>query len=361
MAKFWTSISAREQPPLARGARDRHPAERMGARVVEELQVVLGPREIEQGLEAGREVGVRQTVELVTRLLTPRARSHRVAGDRLAEAQDSGCRGDQGCIPDGARGRERLRSHLDRSLEVQLVEPVDGELDLEDGRLRRRAVRQLLPGAGEARMGLVVTPQPVLDGGDRRGQLHLLKRALGGQQVDRLEQERAGSLELPERGQRRGEGDANSDLPLAVGLGEEAQRLLVPARRGGRGAARPPRLRRRAATSIAASSPWRADCATWWARSAAGAPRSASESAARACAARRRPAGTVRTRPAAPADGGRRRASGPTCHARDPVRAARRARPVPRPPAARRRRPRDRDRRARPRRPRRSAVPARWA
>ena len=108
---------------------------------------------------------------------------------------------------------------------------------------------------------------------------------------------------------------------------EEAQCLLVPARRGGRGAGgrRGSDAEQQVDRRLV---PWRADCATWWARSAAGAPRSASEAAARACAARRRPAGTVRTRPAAPADGGRRRASGPTCHARDPARGARRARPA---------------------------------
>ena len=43
-------------------------------------------------------------------------------------------------------------------------------------------------------------------------------------------------------------------------------------------------------SSIAASSPRRADCSTWWARSVACAPRAARRSAARACAASRQPA-----------------------------------------------------------------------
>ena len=280
-----------EQPPVAGRARDRDPARRVGARVVVVLEVVLRPREVEQGFQARSELGIRQPVELAARLLAALAGAGRVAGDRLAEAQGRRGSRDQGRVPHFARRRERAACPFDRAVEVELVEPVDGELDLEDGGLCRRAVRQLLPGARQARSAprrgdpaSARRPRPTRSA--RPAGANARRAAARSPRAGSRASARARRASAAPRRVRREPRPAARDPTRAAGAAPP--RTSAPPQPGR--ARRLPRPRRAAARSPA-SSPCRADCATWCARSAAGAPRSASAAEARACAARRQPAG----------------------------------------------------------------------
>jgi hypothetical protein len=88
-------------------------------------------------------------------------------------------------------------AHRDRLLEVELVEAVHGQLDLQRRRGGRRAVRQLLPRVRETAVGVLVPPEPVLDGRAAGGQVGALRVGLGRQQLERVQQRRAAALELP--------------------------------------------------------------------------------------------------------------------------------------------------------------------
>jgi hypothetical protein len=78
-------------------------------------------------------------------------------------------------------------------------------------------------------MGLLVPPQPVLDGRAQRGELDVPLPRFRRQQLNRLEQRRAARLELADRAQRRGESDTHLDLTLVVGRAQKAKRRLEPA------------------------------------------------------------------------------------------------------------------------------------
>ncbi len=175
------------------------------------------------------------------RLLVPLLRRLDLAGGDLPEAQRRRGGRDQHAVARGARGGERRAAHGERLVEVQLVDPVDGQLDLERGGRGRRAVGELVPRADQAPVGVLVAAEPVLDGGAARGQLDPVRRRLGREPLERLEQRRAALLELAERAQRLGQLHAQLDLAVAVLRGQQAQRGGEPVHGGGR---RPCRGRR---------------------------------------------------------------------------------------------------------------------
>ena len=143
------------------------------------------------------------------------APARRRRGGRSAPAPPSRCSRAASIAPDaaspeGERGRGRgdqragrpastaassaAAAHLQRLVEVHLVEAVHRQLDLQRRGLRRVAPGgQLLPRAGEAGVGLVVAAQPVLHRGAQGGELDPPLRGVRGQQVDRLQQRSRGS------------------------------------------------------------------------------------------------------------------------------------------------------------------------
>ena len=280
-----------EEPSLAGGAGDRDAAVGAARRVVVALEVVLGPAEVVERLEPRGQLGVRQPLDQRDRLRAVRPRVLGLAGGHLPEAQRGGGGGGEQSVVAGARGLERAAAHRQRPLEVQLVEPVDRQLDLQGRGRGRLAVRQRLPCAGEATVGLLVTAEPVLDRRAARGQLD----ALGG----RVRRAAARARRAASRGSARGRpataapGERHPDLDLARrvlrGRSRNAARSQCAAAPGARAALAAPAS---SSSAIASSSPGAADCSTWCARSAAAAPRAASASAASAWAASRRPPGT---------------------------------------------------------------------
>ena len=108
----------------------------------------------------------------------------------------------------------------------------------------------------------------MLDRGAAGGQLDAALR----HQLERLDQRLAAALEPAERALGARQLHAHPDLPLAVVGRQQPQRRLhqCAAAAGARGAVSAPAS---SSSAIAASSPAPADCSTWWARSAALAPR----------------------------------------------------------------------------------------
>jgi hypothetical protein len=204
----------------------------VGDRLVVVLEVVLGPAEVEERLEPRRQLEVREPVDLLQGLRPVGAGGVDVAGDGLAEAQRRGRRGDQRPVAEGVRAPQRLRAHGDRPFVVERVQPVDRELDLQRGGGGRRAVGHLVPGLGQAPVGVLVAPLPVLDRSAQAGQLDAPIARLSGQQLHRLEESVAASLQPADRAQRRGQRHAHGHLALAVAVAEQAQRGPVPAHRG---------------------------------------------------------------------------------------------------------------------------------
>ena len=321
-----------EQPPLAGRPGDRDAALDVGDRVVVALEVGLGPAEVVERLEPRRQLGVGQPVDLGAGLLAvlaapPSMRPAAVSPRHSAEAAAA----IRARSPTARAVVERAAAHLDRLLEVELVEAVDGQLDLQRGRRRRRAVGQLLPGArrggGGPRRGARASARPrrtarsARPGAPRRPAAAARSpRAASSRQRSSSPSERSAEASATRTSTWRSSSDA----------GQQPQRRLEPARRRGRGArARPPRPAS-SRSAIAASSPCAADCSTWWARSAGAAPRAASAAAARAWA-REPPAAAAPTRRprGARAGGGRRSGAAPASGARGRARAARRARRAP--------------------------------
>ena len=136
-----------EQPALAEGARDRDTSLGVSDRVLVVLEICLRPGEVIERLEAWRELGVREGVDLGQRLSPMRSGVGDMPGRRLRETECRRSRSDERSIADLARRRQSTHTHLHCLREVELVETVDGELDLEHCGLDRRAVGKLLPGA----------------------------------------------------------------------------------------------------------------------------------------------------------------------------------------------------------------------
>ena len=223
-----------DQPALAERACDHDASFGMGDGVVVVLQVGLRPGEVVERLEARRQLGVCEAIDLAPSLQTVLLRVVDMPCDRLTETQ----RGHGGrCerpVADGAGRRRRPAAHLDRLFEIELVQPVHGELDLQRRGLCRGAVGELVPGAGQAAVGFLVAAEPVLDGGAARRQLDPAVQLRPGEQLDRLQQRGVTAVELTERAERRGEGDAHVHLALGVGRRQQAQRRFEPACRRGR-------------------------------------------------------------------------------------------------------------------------------
>jgi hypothetical protein len=160
-----------QQATLARRASDGHAAVRARYRVVVALQVVLGPAEVVKRLQPWRQLGVRQPIDLRQRRVAVPARLRDRARSRLAEGQRRGGRGHQRPVAQNLRRVEGGPAHGLRLVEVHLVQAVHGQLDLKRHSRGGGFGRQLLPGAGEAGVSLVVAAHPVLHGGAQRDQL----------------------------------------------------------------------------------------------------------------------------------------------------------------------------------------------
>ena len=279
-----------DQPTLAERPGDRDPAVGVSDSILVALEVRLGPREVVERLEMRGDLAVRAVRRCLSRLLQVRRRELDPAGSRLGEAQDGRRGRDQRPTTDLAGRRQRGLGHLDRLREIELVQPVHGELDLEHDGFGSRALGQLLPGLAEPAMSLVVTAEPVLDRRAVRRQLDPPRDRVRRKELQRLQQRGPASVELTHGAQRRRERDTHVDLARHVDGGKQAQTRLEPARCRGRAraAAAAPAS---SISAIASWSPRPAYCSTWWARSAAGAPRSANSDAARACAPSLQPAG----------------------------------------------------------------------
>ena len=223
-----------QQPPLVRGPGDRDPAVRVRGGLVVVLEVVLRPAEVVQRLQPGRQLGVRQPVDEGRRLRAVLARGVDPSRGDLAERQRRRGRGDEGAVAGRAGRHERTLAHRDRLLEVELVEAVHRQLELQRRRGRRRAVGQLVPGARQPRMRILVPAEPVLDRRAARGQIDPARQRVGGQQGERLQERLPAALELAERAQRPREVDPDVHLPLAVLGRQQPQRHLEPVRRDGR-------------------------------------------------------------------------------------------------------------------------------
>ncbi len=223
-----------DQPALAERACDHDAPFGMGDGIVVVLQVRLGPGEVVERLEARRQLGVREAIDLAPSLQPVLLRLVDMPCDRLTETQRGHGRRCERRVAHGAGRRRRPAAHLDRLLEIELVQPVHGELDLQRRGLRGRVVGELVPGAGQATVGFLVAAEPVLDGGAARRQLDPAVNRVRGEQLDRLQQRGVTAVELTQRAERRGEGDPHVHLALGVGRRQQAQRRLEPARRRGR-------------------------------------------------------------------------------------------------------------------------------
>ena len=187
-----------QQPALAGGPGDRDAAVRVRGGVVVVLEVVLRPAEVVQRLQPGRQLGVRQPVDEAARFLTVLARRGDLSRGRLAERQRRRGRGDQDAVAGRTRRRQRPAAHRYRLLEVELVEAVHRQLELQRRRRRGRAIGQLVPGARQTPMGLLVSTEPVLDRRAARSQLHPARDRVGGKQRQRIQQRLPATLELTE-------------------------------------------------------------------------------------------------------------------------------------------------------------------
>jgi hypothetical protein len=227
-----------EQPPLADGPGDRDPPVRVRDGVVEALEVVLGPAEVEERLQPRGELRVRQVVDQGQRLGQVLARGRDLARGGLAQGQRRGGRGQERPVADAARCLERGAPHGQRLLEVQLVQAVHRQLDLQGRRGTARAVGQPLPGPGQPAVRVLVAALPVLDRGAPGRELDASRGGVGRQQVDRLEQGRPAAIELAGGAQGRGQRHAHLHLAFGVRAREEPQGGLEPAHGGGRRARR---------------------------------------------------------------------------------------------------------------------------
>ena len=214
------------------------PRSDVGDRLVVVLEVVLGPAQVVERLQARRQLGVGEAVDLRERLLAVLARAVDVARGGLAEAQRRRGRGDERAVAQRARGLERAAAHRQRLLEVELVQPVHGELDLQRRRRRRSSGRAAPPTrADEAAVRFLVPPSQCSTAAQSVVSSTRRTDRLGREQVHRLEQRRAAALELAERAQRRGERHAHrrpGDRCRALGSSRSA--AVEPARGRGRGA-----------------------------------------------------------------------------------------------------------------------------
>ena len=198
------------------------------------LEVRLGPDEVVDGVEARCQLCVRELIDLGRGFHVVPARGVDLPGERLGEAEHRRGRCDERSVAHRARCHQGLPAHLRRLIELELVEPVQRELDLEHGGFGGRTVGDVLPGAGQAAVSVVVSAEPVLDRGALCRQLDPPSDSVRRQQLDRLQQRCATPVELAERAERRGEGDAHVDLALPVGGGQESKCGLEPSR-GSRG------------------------------------------------------------------------------------------------------------------------------
>ena len=201
----------------------------MDCHVVVELEVGLRPGEVVQGLEAGCELGVGESVGFGLCLSTlVLARGVDVPRDRLAEAQRSRGGGDQRSVANRARRLQGLATHLHCLFEVTFVQPVYRELDFEDCSFCGRPVGEPLPRVGQAAMGVVVPSQPS-DGGALSRQLDPLRDGTFGEELECLQEGRPAAIELPQRAERGGERDAYVDLARVPR--QESRGRLEPPRR----------------------------------------------------------------------------------------------------------------------------------
>ena len=337
-----------EQPPLTRRPGDPDSALGVPDRIVVALEVRLGPAEVEERLEARRELRVRQPIDLGPGLVPMRIRRRDASGDRLAETQRRGGGGNEGAVAAGLRGLQRALTHLDGQLEVELVQPVDGQLDLQRRRCRRTLVRQIVPRADEPMVGLPVTPEPVLDRcaparsarrGDRRPPAAVDRSPRAAPRGTGRARRRTATPRRATRGRRHG-----VDRPRPA-TGAMPPRTSERPRRG---RARRPPSRPRAEPRSPPRRPARPIARRGG--PAAGAMHRVRRAPPRHVRERRaasRP-GSPRRRRVAGADGGRRTGAAPASCARDRARGARRARRAPPTPRARRSPPRDRARTALP-------------
>ena len=152
------------------------------------------------------------------------------------------------------------------------------------------AARRAPPGAGAAPRSLPPSHHSALASGD--GEPQPLRRPGGAQRFEqRLARRRrvaGGGLRLGE--QRLQPGSARG---VVGSVGQQPQRGGVERGRGSPAPGTAARRRPRSSRSMACSSPGRAACSTWWARSTGPAPRRSSARAARACAPRRQPWGVA--------------------------------------------------------------------
>ena len=139
-----------QEPALARRARQLEPTLRVRHGVVVALEVVLGPAEVVERVEAPRKLGLRQPLELGDRELAMLLGQRGLPLYRGGQRERRGRGHHQPSIVEAARRRKRVARHGDRMRMVHRVEAVDGELDLQDGGLRRVAVGQVLPCARRA-------------------------------------------------------------------------------------------------------------------------------------------------------------------------------------------------------------------
>ena len=287
-------VAAREQhrhehAALAGGARDRDAAVGVRDRGVVVLEVAPGPAEVVERLQPRRELGVRQPVDVLDRLarggsragaVTPSTASASASADAAAAISTRRPAAASSPAPTRRRARGRSRTCRSRppparSASAAAPAPVRSGSSFQ-------ATRQ-------PPVGVLVAPDPVLDGGAARGQLHAARDASAGA----ARSPRAGSRgrrrarrasAAPTRARRARRRAARRRPPAAAAAPRANQRAAAS---GARGAVAAPASSSRA---IACSSPRLADCSTWWARSAGPAPRAASASAARAWAAMPRPA-----------------------------------------------------------------------
>ncbi len=276
--------------PVARA--DRHRSFGVGLRLLIAVEVELGAGEVGGGVEAKREFVIVQVRDEGRRLramrLGLRGGSVGRAGER--EHRDGG-RG-QRPVAERPCGAQRSLGPLAHPPVVHAEEAVHRELDHQRRRLGRRRVGKAVHRADEPGVRLLVAAEQVLDAGARRREPHPQRDRLGRDEPDALQQRGVPVGELPGRDERPRAGEQQLDPHLgrrrASGRSRSASPNQAAALAGARCAAASPASRR---VATAAASPCRAERSTWWARSAAGAPRAASVSALRSCAPSRQPPG----------------------------------------------------------------------
>ncbi len=160
-----------QQAPVAGRSRDLEPALEATDPVRVPLEVRLRPAQVVKSLQARCQLLIREPVDLCPRLFPALARRVDSPSGRLAQAERRRGRCDQRAITQGTRGRQGVVAHLCRLLEVELIETVDRQLDLQDRRRSRRPIGQIVPGAHQALMRVLMAAEPMLGRRTQRGQL----------------------------------------------------------------------------------------------------------------------------------------------------------------------------------------------